>query len=136
MAILQGRNGGGDKVFRITDARVPSGERSNASQQRNRRTGLELVDMDELAELQLVTENEIVVLFGERHISGMQRIGDLEVEAMVGPKLATGQGRDDANDLKKNGTVLTGDFNVGIHVLEQFQEDARGEGSHGRNGLS
>lgn len=79
---------------------MSSWERTDASQDRDGRADLKLVDMDELSELQLIAQNEIVVLLGERHVRRMRGIGNLEVEAVVGPELTASQRRHDADNLQ------------------------------------
>jgi hypothetical protein len=61
----------GNEIFRCTDAAVPAGHRPHPAQNRNWRGRLQFVDVDKLAELKLIAEYEIMVLFGERNISGM-----------------------------------------------------------------
>lgn len=94
---------------------------SNGSDPRNarkRRIELEAVNVHELTELQAIGENEFVVALRKGDVGGVERIGELDVEAMVGPEVGAGEGRDDADDLKKSGSVVAGDAGVGIHGLQ------------------
>lgn len=60
---------------------------------------LQFLDVDELAELQPVAEDHVVLLLGERDVQCMRCVGDFEEEASVGPEIAFFQNGDDASDL-------------------------------------
>lgn len=45
----------------------------------------EAFEVDKLAELETVGEDEICVALGEADVGGVKRVGDLDVEALIGP---------------------------------------------------
>lgn len=67
-----------------------------------KRRGIEVeaVDVGELAEVEAVGEDEVVVVVGEGDVGGVGGIGELDEEAPVGPEVGAGEGGDDAGDLE------------------------------------
>ncbi|CAM6021620.1 unnamed protein product [Sphagnum balticum] len=59
----------GAEYFGVSYSPMPTYKWADALERRNRRPCLKLVDMDTLAELQLVTQDEIVVLFRRCHVT-------------------------------------------------------------------
>jgi hypothetical protein len=59
----------GNEIFGISYSRLPTYKWADALEERNRRPSLKLVNMDKLAELQLVTQDEIVVLLRRCHVT-------------------------------------------------------------------
>lgn len=97
---------------------MASSDGSDPGNARKRRIELETVNVDELAELQAISENKVVVALREGNVGGIEGIGELNVEAMVGPEVGAGESRDDSDDLKKSRSVVAGDAGVGIHGLK------------------
>lgn len=60
----------------------------------------------------------------EGDVGGVEGVGELDVEAMVGPEIRAGEGGDYADDLKKSGAVVSRDTGGGVHGLEEFKEDS------------
>lgn len=88
----------------------------------------EAVDVDELAEVEAVVEDEIDVAVGEGDVGGVEGVGEVDEEAVVGPEVggAGGEGGDDADHLEKRGAVVAGDFGRRVHGLEELEEDSWG----------
>lgn len=78
---------------------MASSNRTNTTDPWERRIEFEPVDVDELAELQSVCEDEIVVSVGEANVGGVEGVGELDVKSMVGPEIRTGETWHDADDL-------------------------------------
>lgn len=106
-------------------------DRADPADTRNRGIELEAVDIDELTELQAIREDEVDVAVGEADVGGVEGVGELDVEALVGPEVGAGESGYDADDLQKSGAVVAGDFDVGVHGLEELQEDPLSQRSHG-----
>lgn len=81
---------------------------------------MEAVNVDELAQLESVGENQFGVAVGEGDVGGVEGIGELNVEAMVGPEVGTGKSRDDTDYLEESGAVVAGDPHGGVHGLEEL----------------
>lgn len=96
----------------------------------NRGVEVEAFDVDKLAELEAIREYEFGVAVGERDVSGVERVGELYVKAVVRPEIGAGESRDNADDLEDGGAVVSGDASGGVHRLEEFEEDSLSEGSH------
>lgn len=88
--------------------------------------------MDELAKLRTGEEDGGGVGVGESDVGGVERVGELEVEGVRRAEKVIGGG-DDCRNLEDGGTVLAGDLSVGVHGLEELQEDARRERRHRRS---
>jgi len=67
----------------LLDAGVPPGEDAEAAEHGRRYGRHEVVDLDNLADVEAVGEDEIVVVGVERHVAGAGRVGEAEVEAVV-----------------------------------------------------
>lgn len=87
---------------------------------------VEAVNVDELTNLETVREDEIGVRVREEDVGGVEGIGEVEVEALVGPEIGAGEGRNDSDDLEERGAVITCDAGVGVHSLKHFEENAWG----------
>lgn len=62
----------------------------------------EAVDVDEVAELESVGEDEVGVAVREGDVGGVEGVGEVEEEAVVGPEVVGGgEGGDDADDLEE-----------------------------------
>ena len=93
----------------------------------------EAVEVDELAELEAVGEDEVGVAVREGDVGGVEGVGELDEEAVVGPEVG-GAGResgDDADHLEERGAVVAGDFGGGVDGLEELEEDSWSESRHG-----
>ena len=87
----------------------------------------EAVEVDKLAELKTVGEDKMCgVALGERDVGGVQRVGDLDVEPLIGPA----QGWYYSCHLKDCGSVLSRWACVGVHALEELQQDSSCERRH------
>ena len=76
------------------------------------------VDVEELAELKIVVEDEIVVAVGERNVGRVGRVRDFEEEAVVGPELRARYGRDDPDHLEEDRAVVPAHPSVRVvHAL-------------------
>ena len=62
-------------------------------------------------------ENELVVALRKGNVGRVERIWELNVEAMVRPEVGTSKSGDYADDLEKGRAVVAGDASVGIHGL-------------------
>jgi hypothetical protein len=83
--------------------------------------------MNELTQLNRVAQYEIMLLLRQGDVSGVRRIGHLEVEPLVGEQVAPGKRRNNADHLKKGRPVLPGDLHFAVHVLKELEEDPRYE---------
>ena len=99
---------------------MAASNRADAANTGNGRVEIETVYIDELTELETIGEDEIGVAVREGNVGGVQGVGKLNVEAVVGPEIRAGEGRNDADDLEEGGTVLSGDFGVRVHGLKEF----------------
>jgi hypothetical protein len=68
-------------LVRLTDQSLLARDGKNASEHRNRRTRIEAFHLDELPDLELVAEDEMALIFGERNEGGVGGIGDFDEEA-------------------------------------------------------
>lgn len=112
---------------------MPSRERLRPLENRDRRPRLQPVDVNELAELHLVAEDEVVLLGGEAGVDGVRGIGDLDVEPVLGPEvLLVEVGGDDVGDLQERVPVLVRGLDPRVHSVEELHENPRCQGRHGR----
>jgi hypothetical protein len=44
---------------------------------------------------------------------------------LVGKKITPGECRNNADNLKERGPMLAGDFNIGVHMLQELHKDTR-----------
>lgn len=109
---------------------MAAGEGADGGDRREGRIELETVDVNELAQLEAVGEDEVSVGVGEKDVGGVEGVGEVEVEALVGPEIGACESGDDSDDLEERRTVVAGDAGVGVHGLQHFEENAWGEGSH------
>lgn len=90
----------------------------------------ETVDEGKLAELEAVGKYLIGVSVGEGGIGGVEGIGELHVEpadaASAVVVVVGGGGGSDSDDLENGEAVVTGYSSVGVHRLEELQEDSWG----------
>lgn len=114
----------GDQRLRGTGEGVAPRDGADSGDAGDRGVEIEAVDVDELAELEAVGEDEIGVFIGEGDVGGVEGVGELDVETLVGPEVGAGEGGDDADDLKEGGAVVAGDFGGGVHGLEKAEEDS------------
>lgn len=82
--------------------------------------------MDELAELDLVGEDEVGVVAGDGDEGGVEGVGDLDEEAGGAEGVAVGGGGEDLEDLEEGGAVVAGNLEVGAGVAEELGQNARG----------
>lgn len=109
---------------------MAASDRAEAGGLRDRGVEVEAVEVDELAELEAVGEDEVGVFFGEGDVGGVEGVGDLDVEAFVGEGGGGGEGGDDADDLEERGAVVAGDSCVGVHGVEELEKDSWCESGH------
>lgn len=77
--------------------------------------------------MEAVVEDEVGVAAGEGDVGGVERIGELDVKSVVRPKrVGGGESRQDSDDLEQGAAVVAGDFGVGIHRLEELEQDSGG----------
>lgn len=88
---------------------VAAGDWSDPGYAGNRGVKLEAVDVDELAELEAIVEDEIDVAVGEGDVGGVEGVRELDEEALVGPEVGAGEGGDDSDNLEKGRAVVAGD---------------------------
>ena len=67
----------------LLDAGVPPGEDAEAAEHGRRYGRHEVVDLDDLADVEAVGEDEVVVVGVEGHVAGAGRVGEAEVKAVV-----------------------------------------------------
>ena len=80
------------------------------------------VNVDKLTELQAIGEDELIIAVIERDVGGAERIGELDVEVVVGPEgIRAVESEDDADDLEESGAVVTGDACGGIMAWRSFR---------------
>lgn len=135
----------GDEIGGVAQ-RVPPGEGADAAEDGDGGRRLEAADVDELAEAELVGEDEVALLLGQGGVDGVGGVGDLEEEALVGEEAAAAaDGWDDIGHLQQRrwaagpgaggvGVAAGGVLVAGRHLLEELLEDARAEGGrHSRS---
>lgn len=67
----------------LLDAGVAPGEDAEAAEHGRRDGRHKVVDLDDLADVEAVGEDEVVVVGVEGHVAGAGRVGEAEVEAVV-----------------------------------------------------
>lgn len=113
---------------------MASRQRLGADDDRNRGRLLQPVDLDELAELELVAENEVVLVEGEAGVEGVGGVRELDVEAALGEEILLVEvGGDDVGDLQEGAPVLA-DRLLGslVHAIEKLLEYSRRQRCHDR----
>lgn len=65
------------------DAGVPAGEDAEVTEHGDRDGRHEAIDLDDLADVEAVGEDEVVVVGVEGDVAGAGRVGEAEVEAVV-----------------------------------------------------
>ena len=85
---------------------------------------MEAINVDKLAELEAVGEDQFGVAVGKGDVGGVEGIGELDVEAVVGPKVGASESGDDSDDLEERGAVVAGNASGGIHRLKELEEDS------------
>ena len=72
--------------------------------------------------MKAVVEDEVEITVGEGDVGGVERVGELDEEAMVGPEVGgvRGHGGDDSDHLQHGGAVVAGDFGRRVHGLEEL----------------
>ena len=63
---------------------MPSRDGPSALNDRNRGPRIEPIDVDELAELHLVAENDVVLVRRKADVDGVRRVGDFYEKALFG----------------------------------------------------
>lgn len=125
----RGGLGAGGRVGGADDERVAAGKGPGADDDGDGGARVEAVEVDELAELELVAEDEIGLGEREGGVDGVGGVGDLDVElAMAGEEvLVVEVGGDDVGDLEQRGAVLPDGLGcAGLHAVEQLEEDPGG----------
>ncbi|KAL5199240.1 hypothetical protein ABZP36_020443 [Zizania latifolia] len=119
-----GRGEDAGMIGHADDERVVVRERPGANDDGDGGAWVEAVEVDELAELELVAEDEVGL--GERErVDGAGGVRDLDVELDMPRKevLLVEVGRDDVGDLEQGGAVLAdGLGDAGLHAVEQLEE--------------
>jgi len=110
---------------------VSSGEGLGAAENGNRRARLQAIDVDELAELHLVAENDVVLVGGKTRVDRVRGVGDFDVEALFGDQILLVEvGGDDVGDLQERAPVLARRFHASVEAVEELQHDSRSECCH------
>lgn len=100
--VAGGRGDAGDKGFGGALEGVAAGEGAEGGDGGERGMEVEAVDVDKLAEVEAVGEDEVGVWVGEEYVGGVQGIGEVQVEPLlIREQVGTCQGGDDAYHLQE-----------------------------------
>ena len=98
---------------------MPPRDRPRALHDRNGGTRIEPVDVDELAELHLVAQNDVVLVGGEGDVDGVGRVGEFDEEALFRQQILLVEvDGDDVRDLEERASVFSGGFDSGLHAVD------------------
>lgn len=110
---------------------MSSGEGLGTAENGNRRARFQAIDVDELAQLHLVAENDVVLVGGKTGVDRVRGIGDLDVEALFGDQILLVEiGGDDVGDLQERAPVLARRFHASVQAVQELQHDSWSECCH------
>jgi hypothetical protein len=125
----------GGRVGRGDDERVAARDCPPADHDGDGGGRVEAVDVDELAEVELIGEDEVGLGQREHGVDGVRGVGDLDVELTVlgNQVLLVQLRRHDVRHLQHRRPVLAHWLGgAGLHAVEELEEDARRQRRHDR----
>jgi hypothetical protein len=126
----------GGRVGRADDERVAARERPGADDDGDGGGRIEAVDVDELAQVELVGEDEVGLGQRELGVDGVRGVGHLDVElAVLGKQVLLVQlRRHDVRHLQHRRPVVAhGLGGAGLHAVQELEEDAGRQRRHDRD---
>lgn len=107
--LRRGAAGGGVVGGFLLDAGVAAGEDAEMAEHGRRDGRHQVLDLDDLADVEAVGEDEVVVVGVEGDVAGARGVGEAEVEAVVaGERVGAGERGGDVGDLEQDAAAAAG----------------------------